>query len=114
MINGFKNETKQLTEYELKLIPIIVDKIKFNIGKDNAVKNKDIIRFLTLKGYEKITAVRIRKLIHFIRVKKLVSNLIATSKGYYRATTKDELNNFVESLQQRINSIEEVKKSFII
>ena len=62
-------------------------------------------------GY-KVSEARIRKLIHYIRVNRLVKNIIATSKGYYIATTEEEIKSFVESLQQRINSIEEVKNSF--
>ena len=113
MINGFEEETHELNEYELSIVPIIVSRIKNNIGKDNAVKNKDIIRQLNASGYEKLTAARIRKLIHHIRVRRLVTNLIATSKGYYRAEDQDQLDGFIQSLQQRINSIEEVKRSFI-
>lgn len=72
MINGFEKETHELTEYELTIVPVIVKHIKNNIGKANAIKNKDIIRRLNLLGYQKLNAARIRKLIHYIRVKRLV------------------------------------------
>jgi len=113
MVNGFERETHELNEYELTIVPIIVKKIRNNNGEKMAVKNKEIIRYLHSHGFKKVGAARIRKLIHHIRVKKLVINLIATSKGYYRAKSQEELDKFIQSLQQRINSIEEVKQSFI-
>ena len=113
MIEGFDDDTCELSSYEKTLVPIIVSKIKGNIGEEMAVKNKDIIRRLNSMGYEKITAARIRKIIHYIRVSKKVTNLIATSKGYYRAKSKSEIEKFVLSLQQRINSIQSVRDSFL-
>ncbi len=113
MINGFEEETHELTDYELTIVPIIVAKISNNIGEAKAVKNKDIISQLKARGFEKINPARVRKLIHYIRVKRLVTNLIATSKGYYRADKQEQVDKFVEGLQQRINSINEMKNSFI-
>ncbi len=113
MIKGFKKETQKLTDYELTLVPLLVLGLKTKIGKINAIKNKEMVAALKDLGH-KVNEARIRKLIHYIRVNKLVKNIIATSKGYYIATTEKEINDFVESLQQRINSIEEVKKSFYL
>jgi len=113
MINGFEKETHELTNYEMTLVPIIVKGFIGKHGSSAAVKNKTIVTALKAMG-EKVTEPRIRKIIHHIRVKHLVTNLISTNKGTYRAESKEELIKYVESLQQRINSIEEIKKSFNI
>ena len=43
MINGFTNETKPLSEYELNtLTPQIVRGLSMKIGKDRAIKNSEI------------------------------------------------------------------------
>ncbi len=113
MINGFEKETHELTDYELTLVPIVVKGLLNKIGKPQAIKNKTIE--IALKGLgKKVSAPRIRKLIHYIRVKQLVPNLISTSRGYYRATSKDELIKYVESLHQRNNSVTEIINSFNI
>jgi hypothetical protein len=113
MINGFKIETKELTEKEFSIVPDMIELLINRIGKEKAIKNKDIIFQMQLRGFRSITPVRVRKLIHYIRVNKLVENLVATSSGYHIAQDREELESFVKSLQQRINSIDEVRKSFI-
>ena len=111
MINGFEDETHELTDKELKLVEIIVPKLSKNIGKDKAVKNNKIRDFLLSKGY-KVGQARIRKLMHHIRVSNRVENLIATSRGYYRAESVEEVKVYVESLHQRARSIIEVANSY--
>ena len=111
MINGFEEETHELTEAELAIVPVIVSKIKFNFGVERAATNKMILDYLKKEGY-KVNPARIRKAIHYIRTQGLVEDLISTNKGYFVARRKEEVINYVESLQQRINSIEEVKNSF--
>jgi predicted GTPase len=112
MINGFNERTKKLTDFENRIIKIMVPKLKMNIGKKKAVTNREITSQLKILGY-KVSAVRLRKVIHHIRINKLVTNLVSTSDGYYRAENQEDVEKYVKSLQQRINSIAEVKNSFI-
>jgi hypothetical protein len=110
-IKGFEDETHELTKEEIELLAIIVPKISRNIGKQRAVTNERIRDFLSKEGH-KVQPSRIRQLMHYIRVNRLVKNLIATSRGYYRAETQQEIDDYVESLYQRANSIIEVAKSY--
>ena len=90
MIKGFSEETQPLTEYERKVIlPIILEGLKTKIGKANAVTNKYIIS--RLRDSYKIDAARLRKIINHIRTNDLLPGLIATSEGYFLATTESEL-----------------------
>ena len=111
MITGFEKETHELTEYELTLVQPMINGLETKIGMMNKITNNEMLQAMKSMG-EKVTPSRIRKLIHFIRVKKLVPNLVSSNKGYWIATTMEEIEDYVQSLQERINSIEEIKNSF--
>ena len=123
MVTGFEKYTKALTDYEVHTItPYIVNRLKHNIGIKQAVHAKKIIQavnetnssYITktgkLKKY-KLTGPKLRQIIHHIRVNGLIKNLIATHKGYYIATSKKEMEDYIESLKQRRNSFEEVRRA---
>lgn len=110
MIKGFDNETQPLTEYELKqVLPAILEGLKTKIGKANAVTNKFIIS--RLRGTYKVDAARIRKIINYIRTNDLLPGLIATSEGYFLATTESELLEYEDSLKGREEAIKAVRLS---
>jgi len=111
MINGFEEITYELTDYErLKLVPCLVDGLSKMIGKKKAFTNKQCCDKLISLNYE-INDARFRKCIHFIRQNHLVPGLIGTGKGYYRAETKEELEIYLLSLKERVNSIQEIIKA---
>lgn len=108
MINGFTNETKPLSEYERDtLTPIIVRGLSMRIGKERAIKNSEICAKMRLQGY-RIDNARLRKVINHIRVNALLPGVIATSEGYYIATTKEEMADYIASLESRESAIHEV------
>ena len=98
MIKGFEKLTDELTDDELKKVPSIVKGIGKRIGKENAVTSNIICKKMDLIG------VRLRKIIHFIRVNNLLYGLCSNSKGYYVAKNIKELEDNNKSLQQRITS----------
>ena len=102
MIKGFSEETQPLTEYERA-------GLKTKIGKANAVTNKYIIS--RLRDSYKIDAARLRKIINHIRTNDLLPGLIATSEGYFLATTESELLEYEESLKGREEAIKAVRLS---
>ena len=113
MITNFERETYELNHYELHtLLPIVVHGLSTKLGKGKAITNKDICKALKVGGC-KITDTRLRKIVHHIRTQHLVPLLIATSKGYYIATNKDEVESYILSLSERINSISSVKSALI-
>ena len=105
MLKGFEKLTDELTDDELKKVPSIVKGVGKRIGKENAVTSKIICDKMNLIG------VRLRKIIHFIRINNLVSGLCSNSKGYYIAKNIQELEDNNKSLQQRIASQIEVLNS---
>jgi hypothetical protein len=111
MVNGFEDITFELTDYEKAvLVPVIVKGLNQMVGKNHCFTNKQCCEKLTKLGYDCKDA-RFRKIVHHIRINGLVTNLIATSHGYYKATTKQEMEAYINSLKERRNAISAVINS---
>jgi hypothetical protein len=109
MIQGFDNETKPLTDYEMtRLMPIIIQGLQAKRGIERSVTNKQMCDGLRRYGYQ-VSEPRIRKIINHIRCHGLVIGLVSTSKGYYIATSRDELDTYIQSLIGREGAIHEVR-----
>ena len=109
MITGFDEITRPLTDYERDvLLPVIAYGLSLKVGKATAITNGRICDALRSKGY-KITEPRLRKIVNFIRTSGIVTNLIATSKGYHIATSLDEMEDYIESLKARESAIRDVR-----
>jgi len=112
MIEGFEEQTHEVDSEEEKIAKWIIPRLKKSIGESRAVTNQKICTHLKKNGFS-TSPPRVRKIIHNIRVKGLVPNLIATSRGYYVTADREELSSYVRSLQQRINSITEVRDALV-
>lgn len=113
MITNFEKETHELNDYERDvLLPLLVKGLRTKVGKENAVTNKQICNALKEQGY-KLNDARVRKLVQYIRVNHIVPLVIATSKGYYIATSKDEVEKYITSLTERLNAIKETRNAII-
>lgn len=114
MIQGFEEQTEELTQYEVEvLVPIMLKGLSTKIGQSNAITNSRIRSRLKEKEIE-ITDSKIRKIINYIRVKKLIINLLATGKGYFISNDPDEISKYKEGLIARANSILNLAKSYEI
>jgi len=111
-INGFEDQTHELSDYEkANVLPLFLKGISKKVGVDLAITNKEIVTALKLKGI-KTTDSRIRKIVNYVRTEGLVPGLIATSKGYYISNDPVEIAKYVDSLNQRAKEILRVKESF--
>ena len=107
MITGFEEQTEPLTDQEREVfLPPIIKGLRVKVGKEKAVANKDIVRGLKANCDIKIGEARVRKMINYIRNNDIIPCLIATSKGYYIAETKDEMLDYIDSLYGRVEAIE--------
>ncbi len=111
MISGFEEETGDLNEEELKLVPMFVDGLSSKIGEENAIKNAVIRKKLEVKGID-VSDARIRKIINYIRLRKMVRNVIAGKKGYWVETDQAKIEEYKQSLIQRSNAILAIWKTF--
>lgn len=106
---------KELNYY----IPLIVSGLKTKIGIEQAISTPQIID--GLYNYErkekgnatKIRPERIRMMVRHIVVNDLVPGLISGGKGYYIATMRNEMDEGIKSLDERINAIEAKRKAWI-
>ena len=111
MINGFQVQTEPLTDYERNtLLPVICRGLVTKVGEKMAITNTAITKAMRGAGYQ-LTEARLRKIINHIRTKGMVKWLIATSKGYYIATSVDEMRQYIESLRGREDAIRAVRES---
>ena len=106
MILGFEHETEPLTEYEsTTLLPAIIKGLENKVGKENAITNHRMIAGLRTHGYKGLSEVRIRKIINHIRVKGIIRNLIASNKGYWIESNRDERIRYITSVKQRAQAM---------
>ena len=98
-----------MTEQEEKVIlPLVLQGLRKKVGKANAVTNRTIVQRLNIAGHQTSEA-RIRKIINHIRTADLLPGLIATSAGYFLATSEAELLDYEESLIGREDAIKQVR-----
>jgi len=111
MLQGFQTQTEPLTEYERDtLLPVIVRGLANKFGEARAITNTAITKAMRGAGYQ-LTEARLRKIINHIRITGMIRWLIATSKGYYIATSVDEMRQYIESLRGREDAIRAVRES---
>lgn len=105
----FEQETSNLTDYEMnELMPIMVKCLKNKIGKENAITNSVMVEKMREHGYN-LTEIRVRKIINYIRTHGLIERLMASNRGYYITTDKDEMWKYCQSLLGREEAIREVR-----
>ncbi len=110
-MNDSNVHTENLSEYEMtKILPVMVVGLRTKLGVESAVTNRVIVTKMVESGYE-ITEPRVRKIIHHLRVNGLVPKLIASSKGYYIATDKNDLKRHIDSLSRREAAIRLIKEN---
>ena len=102
MITNFEELTKELTDYEMEMLDPICRGLA-NRSKHDPIKSEDIVKGMANAGYT-LTGVRLRKIVNYIRSNAMLP-VIATSKGYFTSTDKDEIEKQILSLKERANSI---------
>lgn len=103
MINGFFDQTADLSDSERKLVPVVATYLQNAVGASNAVFSDHIRQVTGLSGP------RVRKVINYIRTNGLVPCLVASSRGYYVAESEQELLEYEDSLTGRANEILRVR-----
>lgn len=112
MIKSFEDVTTRLSEFEkAKLLPLVVEILETRRGEEKALTNRKLRDYLELAYSMKPNAVTVRKVINYIRCNNMIPCLVATSKGYYVTDSKEEMERYIDSLKNRITSIEVVINS---
>jgi len=104
MIINWELYTHELTDQEKKIVPRVIQGIVKRVGKQNAIKNAKMCQQLRIEGHL-ISGPRLRKILNFIRSTGIIRNIVATSDGYFIATTQKDLDDYRESINARVNAI---------
>lgn len=105
MLTLFKDITKEVTEFEKKvLVPMLVDTLQYT-SEHKLHKGKELAGWFKACGHN-VTEPRIRKMVNYIRVMNLMAPkvLIGTSNGYFITDQVSTVDDQIESLQGRIDS----------
>ena len=103
MIKGFEEYTHDLTEEELEMARNVWTILQ--ASRPDPITNTKICEKLSARGFE-TSSPRVRKMINWMHIKGHLPNLIASSKGYHFAESRQELSDYVQSLQGRIMAIQ--------
>ena len=108
MITNFEDITHELSEEEMKIIPILLRGFKSHTEKE-PIKAPEIVKAMNhhisyMELNFKMTDARLRKCVNYIRCKGLLP-LIATSNGYYVSYDREVIESQIRSLTERANSI---------
>ena len=107
MITNFEEITKEMTEDEKKLVPLIIKGLSTK-SKDNPIKGADIVNAINENkiryGIKLFSEPRLRKIINFIRSEGILP-VMGTSNGYYVTNDRADLESQIESLTQRAEAI---------
>ena len=105
MITNFESITVELSEIELKMVDVVVSRFKQKPGRENLVTNQQMLTGLNKAFGLNLSEPRIRKIIQFIRINNILPGLIGISRGYYFTESVDEIESWIESMEERERSI---------
>ena len=108
-VTNFEEHTHELTSEEMEILPIVVHGFR-NYKKDSPIKAELIVtrlnEYLVGRGFKtRMTQPRLRKMVNYIRTNGIIP-LIATSHGYFTSDCKETIQDQIQSLYERANSIE--------
>lgn len=115
-IEDFEEETQELNQYEKDvLVPDLIKGFRKHVGKENVISSTKIVAAINLnpKYTQKINDTDVRRLVHHIRVRRLLHGLASTNKGYFVISNKEELRIYINSLSARINSQTSIKEAML-
>lgn len=107
MLKGFEEQTKDLNNAEKAQGRIVFRLLLSEFEKGRTITNKEICDHVKEKTGEPISGPRMRKIINWLHVNGHLKGLIATNNGYGKAKDAEELLSYVESLEGRIQAIQQ-------
>ena len=112
MLKGFEEYTRPLTENELRHeVRLLAKEMTAHRGEDRAMSNGAIRDWLARNYGLRVSDTKVRAFINAIRTNGWCRHLIASSRGYYVATSVQEVEDYCRSLRGRENAIKAVRLS---
>ena len=114
MLKGFEEYTGPLNDYErLTVLPRTASILAFCVGPEKAVTNRELRERLEGRFNIKVSDPRVRAIINEIRTSDTVPYLVASSKGYYVATSVEEVEDYARTLDSRIREMTRVRDALL-
>lgn len=111
MLPEFEELTEELKEDEIKLAKKIAAGFLAR-GYDNPITSTEIMKRMRENGIP-INGPRLRKIIQYIRTKKMVHWLCAHGvNGYVLTVDPVKIKKYTESLKKRENAVKHTRESF--
>lgn len=101
-----------ISAYETEsLLPRVINMLIQAHGSKNKISGSQIVT--QLREVHKITVdePKVRKIIRYIRTSDRIRCLVATSTGYYIAETKEDVEEYMQSLRCRMEDMGETLQS---
>lgn len=106
MLTLFNNITEEVTELEKKTLVKLLLNVLRNAPHGKTTKGKELCGYLQGLGFS-TTEVRVRKMVNYIRVTNAAKPmvLIGCSKGYFLTGDLRTVDEQIESLEGRLDSM---------
>lgn len=101
----YKHTNKEIEVYVPKIIRVLRSH-----GKNNPIKSKDICELFQAQGFNIKDSV-FRKCIKYIQMNGLLKFIVASECGFYYTKSIKSIQEQIESLRSREESIKQVRKS---
>lgn len=112
MLKGFEDYTAPLSENELRHeVRLLATELTKHRGEDWAMSNGAIRDWFARNYGLRVGDAKVRAYINAIRTNGWCRHLIASSRGYYVATSVQEVEDYCRSLRGRENAIKAVRLS---
>lgn len=106
MLTLFTNITEELTDLEKQtLVPMLIDTLQTS-SEENQLRSKWLVGWFKSCQFD-VSDVRIRKMVNYIRVTNAAKPkvLIGSSKGYFLTSCIRTVDDQIESMQGRVDSM---------
>ncbi len=97
-----KEEVMELTHDEMKFVPQLVELLFSHQGIANRISRREIDSLMVVKG---VGPERVTDMIRHIRKKNLVPCLVSYRRGYYVATTRSDIIDYIGRLDYTISDL---------
>jgi hypothetical protein len=105
---GFPDIEYDIKEADMPAVEIVAAGLNKLIGKENALSNAQVRKFIKKKYDLKISDPKYRAIITYIRGHNLVPRLCSCGKGSYKAETDEEWEEWKESMRCRIKKMQSI------
>jgi hypothetical protein len=106
------NHLPSLNTEEKKIALDVKDLLSKRVGKAYPISNDEIIRRIQQDKKVTLTSPKVRKIIQYLRTNKECP-ICASSKGYYWALNREEIEEFCHSLKDRLMAMRATLNSMV-